>query len=204
MKTILKNLSLMMAVLISLSSCLDGWENPISDVQDAKVDKRLIGTWVFTDDSESKGKIHIYEIDEHSLYSYSYDPSSEQRCVLNYHEFRISEVDGRTFVNSRRFNCGTKEFSKYDIDEYEFNGENEVIIYPINEDFVEEAIRDKELPGEDVGNEYHNYVVTATSQEIREFIRNSPKEKLFDRDNPLILKRFERPKVAKKSICILF
>ena len=202
MKTILKNLSLMIAVLISLCSCLAGSENPISDVQEAKVDKRLIGTWVDTNNPESKSKIHIYEIDQHSMYSYDYDPSPEHRCIPNYYEFHISEVDARSFMNLREFGCSTKEFSKYEISEYEFNGENEVVLYAINQLFVEGAIRDKRLSGN--RNDEGDYIVTAASPEIKEFIKNSPKEKLFERDHPLILKRFERPKTAKKSICVLF
>ena len=202
MKTMLKNLSLMLALLISLCSCLelDIWVNPISDVQDAKVDKRLIGTWVTAKDPKSKNMIHIYEIDEHTIYLVSIDP--KDKCEQEYNEAFMSRVDGRTFLNWRIFDCSKKEFSRYYIFEYEFNGENEVALYLNSYAFVEEAIKNKRLSvnTDDDGE----VVVTATSAEIREFIKNSPKEKLFYRDDPLILKRFERPKVAKKSICILF
>ena len=105
-------------------------------------------------------------------------------------------------MNWRTFDCSAKEFSRYWILEYEFNGENEVIFYHTNYDFVEEAIENNRLPGnQDFGAKI---VVTATSSEIREFIKNSPKEELFYRNDPLIIKRFEDPKDTKRSICILF
>lgn len=200
MKTMLKNLSLMLALLMSLCSCLefDIWVNPISDVQDAKVDKRLIGTWVSSENPKSKNMTHIYEIDEHTVYLLHVNPADI--CEQEYDVAHTSEVDGRTFLNWRKFDCSKKEFSKYSIFEYEFNGENEVSFYATDDEFVEKAIQNKRLSG----NVEETMVVTATSPEIREFIKNSPKEKLFYRDDPLILKRFERPKVAKKSICILF
>ena len=194
MKTIIQNLLFMLAVLISLCSCLDIWVNPISDVQDAQIDERLIGTWFDKNDSASE-MIHIYEIDQHSVYLYSVTPKN--RCDLDYNEVHVSKVDGRSFMNLRTFDCSTKEFSRYWILEYEFKDKNELIFYHINYDFVEEAIENKRLSGNKTAQDT---VVTATSPEIREFIKNSPKEELFPRDDPLILKRKE----TKKSICILF
>ena len=111
MKTILKNLSIMLAVLISLCSCLDIWVNPISDVQDAQIDEQLIGTWFDKNDPASDTMIHIYEIDQHSVYLYSVTP--KRRCDPDYNEVHVSKVDGRTFMNLRTFDCGTKEFSKF-------------------------------------------------------------------------------------------
>ena len=195
MQTILKNLSFMLGVLISLCSCLDIWVNPISDVQNAQIDERLIGTWFDKNDPASETMTHIYEIDQHSVYLYSVTP--ESRCDPDYNEVHISEVDGRSFMNLRTLDCSTKEFSRYWILEYEFNAENEVIFYHINYNFVEEAIENKRLSGNKTAQDT---VVTATSLEIREFIKNSPKEELFPRDDPLILKRKE----TKKSICIFF
>ena len=201
MKTMLKNLSLMIAVLISLCSCNEIWQNPISDVQDAKVDKRLIGTWVPIDHPDTP-LLLISEYDQHSVYVVLFDGS----CP-SYFGGYISELDGRTFANLRSYDCSKKEFSKYGIFEYEFNGENEMSFYIINDDFVNEAIRDKRLSGykkEGGGLFGENIVVTATSPEIREFIKKSPEEKLFNRDEPATLKRFESPKATKRSICILF
>ena len=198
METILKNLSLMMAVLISLCSCVDNWVNPISDVQDAKIDKRLIGAWSF-DFHPDTPVLHIYEIDQHSVYVISLIDG--KRCP-HYFEGHISEVDGRTFANLREYDCSKEEFSRYGIFEYEFNGENEMSFYIINDDFVNEAIGDKRLSGEQ--GSWGDEVVTSTSPEIREFIKKSPKEKLFNRDEPATLKRFESPKATKRSICILF
>jgi len=197
MKTILKNLSLLMAILISLCSCVfeDIWVNPISDVQDAKIDNRLIGTWSLITDP-GIAAVHIFEIDQHSVYLLLLD---QPPCPA-YFVGHMSEVDGRTFLNLRALDCSTKELSKYVIFEYEFNDENELNFYDFSYAFVKQAIQNKRLSG----NFEENMVVTATSLEIREFIKNSPKEKLFRRDNPLISKRFERPKAIKKSLCILF
>ena len=229
-KIILKNLSLIIAVLISLCSCIDNWVNPISDVRDAKVDKRLIGTWVvkhkegkseevkfipkeFAEHSMVKKQeevvkpketfCHIYEIDEHSMYVYTMNPTDVNApCAGEHYKIHVSELEGRTFLNLRIYDCSAKELSRYVILEYEFNGENEVSFYHTDDKFVKEVIKNKRLSGEPA--DYGEEVVTATSPEIREFIKNSPKEKLFDRNDPLVLKRFEKPKVAKKSICILF
>lgn len=208
-KTMLKNLSLMLALLISLCSCV-GWVNPISDVEDAKVDKRLIGTWVPDPGNKTFRDVditmyHIYEIDEHSLYVYMMPPmdpmNPDSACVKGYHTMHVSELEGRTFVNLKGYDCSTQEFSEYLIFEYELNGENEVIFYIIDDGFVREAIRHERLSGNEEGE---GVIVSATSQEIRDFIKVSPKEKLFYRDDTLVLKRFEKPKVAKKPICILF
>ena len=206
MKTILRNLSLMLAILISLCSCFDIWVNPISDVKDAKIDERLIGTWLRKNESDDETMIHIHEIDQHSVYLYSVTPKSI--CDPNYVEAHVSEVDGRTFLNWRTFDCSTKEFSRYWIIEYEFNGENEMTFYLTDYDFVREAIRNKRLSGKVINGDtidvVGTIVVTATSLEIKEFIKNSPKEELFYRDDPPIFKRFERPKDTKRSTCILF
>ena len=66
-----------------------------------------------------------------------------------------------------------------------------------------EAIENNRLSGniyKDKNQEKMN--ITATSSEIREFIKNSPKEKLFSPAG--IYERVEGPKQTKKSICILF
>ena len=217
MKRILKNLSLMLAILISLCSCIDFiWVNPISDVQDAKVDKRLIGTW-FGKNEDDKAKIniyHIYQMDKHSMYVYAMKEMDahlmqsvattepDMMCVEAYYKMHVCELEGRTFLNLRSYTCSSREFSKYGILEYEFIDENEVSFYPTDPKFVKEAIDNGRLSGEITGDIATN--ITATSLEIREFIKNSPKEELFDRDHPLILKKFERPKDTKRSICILF
>ena len=196
MKTIPKNLMSMLVALIFFCSCYEPiWVNPISDVQDAKIDKRLIGAWSEINDP-GIARLHIYEIDQHSVYIIVFD---EPRCPI-YLEGHISEVDGRSFLNFRGYDCSTKEFSKYVISEYEFKGENEVTFHDLDTSFVRQAIRNKSLSG----NMDEGLVVTATSQEIRDFIENSPKEELFDGDLTLVFKRFEGPKVTKKSICILF
>jgi len=196
----------MLAVLISLCSCFDIWENPISDVKDSKIDERLIGTWIHKNDPGDETMIHIYEIDEHSVYVYAV--TREGMCNPDHAEAHVSEMDGRTFMNWRTFDCSTKEFSRYWILEYEFNGENEVSLYYTDYDFVKEAISDKRLSGNiidgDTMDVVGTLVVTAPSPEIKEFIKNSPKEKLFYRDDPLILKRFERSKHTQRSACILF
>jgi len=206
MKTILRNLSLMLGVLISLCSCFDIWVNPISDVKDSKIDERLIGTWIHKNDPDDEIIIHIHELDEHSVYLYVVTPKA--LCDPDYVEAHVSDVDERTFLNWRTFDCNTKEFSRYLILEYEFNGENEVVFYYTDYDFVREAISNKRLSGNildgDTMDVVGTIVVTAPSSEIKEFIKNSPKENLFYRDDPYILKRFERPKDTRRSTCILF
>ena len=162
---------------ITLCSCIPYFINPISDVRDAYVDKRLIGTWVWQDE-EGKEFLHIGKGDKNWMKFIS------QEKARNYATEEIqmfaSKVDDRTFLNFEYTEDESKKVLGYMFLEYEIRDEDCLVFYEIDWEFVRKAVENKTFLGR-IGSE-DEVIVLANSSEIRAFIRNTAKENLFPKE----------------------
>ena len=181
-KRIMRKLLFLILFPILLCSCLEVyWVNPVSDIQNAVVDERLIGTWVGCVKISENGKteafpfyLHIGKMDGKwmKVISQFIHPggSTEEETNTMY----ISKLDGRRFMNMRKFNPNVTLSNRYWIMEYEMKEKDTFLLRLTNPFFVDNAIRNQALSGAGP-----DVTVTSESAEIRKFIRNSPREQLF-------------------------
>ena len=158
---------------ILLCSCIDKFENPISDPRMARIDERLIGTWIM-EDEKGKHFLHIGKGEKNTMLFIFQDQATPEQIEPGI--LFISRVDERTFLNYEVPHDFASEYWGFLILEYEIESHDCLIIRAINWDFVREAVEDKRLSGEIVED---HVTVLAKSPEVRSFIRNSPKEELF-------------------------
>ena len=176
---------------ILLCSCLEVyWINPVSDIQHAVVDEELIGTWVGCVKISEEGKtettplyLHIGKMDgkRMKLISQLVQSRSTEEGIDIMH---TSRLDGRRFMNIKESTSKDELSDRYIIMEYEIKEKDTLLLRPTNPDFVDNAIRNQVLLGE--GTE-----VLSDSSEIREFIRNSPRDQLFPMKQKLNGTEFE-------------
>jgi hypothetical protein len=159
-----------------LCSCIPYFINPISDVRDASVDKRLIGTWVAEDDN-GKTFHHVGKGDKTWMKFVSQEQSRNYKSEVI--RMFVSKVGGRTFLNFEYTEDESKKVLGYMLLEYEIRDEDYLVFYMINWEFVEKAIENNILFGR-IGDAA---IVLANSSEIRLFIKNSPKEELFYKES---------------------
>ena len=168
---------------ILLCSCIPYFINPISDVRDAYVDKRLIGTWVAKDE-EGKDFLHIGKGDNNRMKFISQEKASNY--ATEEIQMFVSKLDDRTFLNFEYTEDESKKVLGYMFLEYEIRDEDYLVFHEIDWQFVREAVENKTLLGR-IGSE-DEVIVLANSSEIRAFIRNSAKENLF----PIEMMKFKR------------
>ena len=177
----MRKLLFLLLLPIILCSCLEVyWVNPVSDVQNAVVDERIIGTWFRSGKISSGGKIstysylHIGKPDANSMEMIcQFIENQEIEGWIN-NTMHISELDGRRFMNIRAVIPDLTLSNVFFIIEYEMKERDELLVRFANPDFVDNAIRSQVLlgAGPDVG-------VLSDSSVIRQFIRNSQKDQLF-------------------------
>jgi len=177
-------LLLMLLIPIILSSC-SMWDNPISPIDEGQTDKRLPGAWV-SEDSEIK--IYIGK-PLSGWMNFAYFEKNETRADEYFGKMYVSKIDERSFLNVKILNpegCETDDcYLNYLIFEYEIKGKN-AMLFPPDESFVKDAIANAQISGESPDG----YIVHSESEEIRDFIKRSPKEKLFPADQALLLRKF--------------
>lgn len=175
-----KKLSLLLLISIFLISCDLYWLNPLSDIQSAQTDERLIGTWVMKGKEGESLFVRISEKDDKWMQCVFMSSSDETEEVADiYIEMYSLKLEERTFLNMKWVFQGQEVLEGYRIAEYEIKGEDELIWRWCSKAYVKKAIEDKMLSGETEQGEIGSVIVLAGSPEIKEFIRNSPKEKLF-------------------------
>jgi len=160
-------------VPILLCSCIDRFINPISDPRMAQIDERLIGTWIVEVEKE-KQFLHIGKGEKNTMLFIAQSQKTPEQ--IESAKMFISRVDDRTFLNYEIPHDLASEYWGFLILEYEIESQDCLIIREINWDFVRKAVEDKRLSGE---IEEDHVFVLAKSSEVRSFIKNSPKEKLF-------------------------
>ncbi len=163
---------------ILLGSCIPYFINPISDVRDAYLDKRLIGTWV-AEDEQGKDFLHIGKGVKNRIKFVSQERASDYKIDIL--QMFVSKIDDRTFLNYELTEDESKKVLGYMFLEYEIRDEDYLVFCDINWEFVKKAVENKTLFGR-IGSE-NEVIVLANSSEIRAFIRNSSKENLFPIEN---------------------
>lgn len=177
----------MSIIPVLFTSCIIDWQglywaNPISGIQDAQVDDRLLGTWVMKNDKDGVF-LHIGRENKNWM-GLVYQESSE---LIFPCKMYVSRLNGRTFLNINLFAFDLKESREgYLIAEYEIKGRDKLMGYLPDPYFVRKAIEDKTLLGKIAPD---TTITLADSSELIAFIRNSPKERLFS--NILEFKRLE-------------
>ena len=175
----MRKLLLLILLPIILWSCVEvRWANPVSDIRNAVVDEELIGTWVGCVKISEEGKtevtpfyLHVGKMDgkRMKVIFQTVESGSTEEDVGIMH---TSKLDGRRFMNIKESTSKGELPNRYIIMEYEIKEKDTLLLRPTSSDFVDDAIRNRALLGEGT-------VVLSDSSEIREFIRNSPKEQLF-------------------------
>ena len=173
----LPRLLFLIVLPIILCSCIPYFINPISDVRDAYVDRRLIGTWV-AEDENGKTFLHVGKEDKNWMKLVSQEQASNYGIEMI--QMFVSKVNDRTFLNYEQTENESKKVLGYWFLEYEIRDEECLIFHEIDWELVKKAVENKTLFGR-IGSD-GEVIVLANSSEIRAFIRNSPKDKLFPRE----------------------
>ncbi|NIU82151.1 MAG: hypothetical protein GWN64_01425, partial [Candidatus Thorarchaeota archaeon] len=97
-------------------SCIPYFINPISDVRDAYLDKRLIGTWV-AEDEKGKDFLHIGKGVKNRIKFVSQERASDYKIDIL--QMFVSKIDDRTFLNYELTEDESKKVLGYMFLEYE-------------------------------------------------------------------------------------
>jgi hypothetical protein len=168
----MRRLLLLALIPFLLASCIDYWANPISDIEDAQVDKDLIGTWALGDEQP---EVFFHILDEHQNWMRFVWTERDDEPIQG--RMYISWLDGRTFLNIVLIDpCKRKPLEKYIIAEYEISPSGSLILRMPQSDILKKAVEDKILSAETDGD---NLTILSDSSEVRAFIRNAPQNELF-------------------------
>ena len=173
----MRKLLVLLLLPILLCSCIPYFVNPISDICDAHVDERLIGTWI-REQENGKDFLHIGRGDKNWMKFVSQEQA--RNYAIEVDQMFVSNVDGRTFLNYEWTEDEPKRVLGYMFFEWEIRDEDYLVFYEIDWEFVRKAVENKTLLGR-IGPD-DEVIVLANSSEIRAFIRNSPKENLFPKE----------------------
>jgi hypothetical protein len=155
-----------------LCSCIDEvyWTKPISETQNAQVDKRLFGTWKLKD---TKVYLHIDRGDKNSMRYIYQEAHGESKALAGI--MHVSKLCERMFLNIKLFNPDVKGVPEaYLIAEYEIKRNDNLTMFFPRLHYIKEAIEDKMLFGEIGTASLGPIVVRSDSPEIKAFIRKSP------------------------------
>jgi hypothetical protein len=162
---------------ILLCSCMPYFLSPISDVRDAYVDERLTGTWV-REHETGKDFVHVGKDFKNGM-KFVFQEQASNYAIEVIPMF-VSKIDDRTFLNYEWRGDETKKVLGYIFLEYEIRDEDYLVFYDIDWELVRKAVENKTLFGR-IGSD-GEVIVLANSSEIRAFIRNFPKYKLFSKE----------------------
>jgi hypothetical protein len=167
-----RKLLFLVVIPIFLCSCIDEvyWTKPISETPDARVDKKLFGTWKLKD---MKIYLHIDREDKNSMryICQEFEGGSKSLSGIMY----ISLLCERRFLNIKLFNPDVKGVPEaYLIVEYEIRKNDNLTMFFPRLDYIKEAIEDKILSGEIRTDSSGPIIVRSGSPEIRVFLRKSP------------------------------
>ena len=162
----------LLLIPVFLCSCIDEvyWTKPVSENQNAQVDKRLFGSWKLKD---MKIYLHIYRGDKNSIrYIFQeFEGGSKSISGIMY----ISKLCKRMFLNIKLFNPDVKGVPEaYLIAEYEIMRNDNLTMFFPHRDYIQEAIDDKMLSGEIGTSSSGLIIIRSDSPEIKEFLRKSP------------------------------
>jgi hypothetical protein len=175
--------ALLMAAL--LSGCL-GSKNPITPVDTAQIDERLLGAWVTTDMyynetdyvhvmRRSGGIMTIHEIRYYGDGSGSH--SSVQGNVSILGERRFLNLQGPPDAG------GPEDAARYTFVAYEFNDGGDLIVHLLSGSAIGEAFEAGRLEGRvDVNPDFVATLVSDSSEHIAEYLHSTDTSVLYERE----------------------
>ena len=171
-KSIMQKCLPLLLIPVFLCSCIDEvyWTKPISETQNAQVDKRLFGTWKL---KNMNIYLHIDREDKNSMryICQEFEGGSKSLAGIMY----VSRLCERKFLNIKLFNPDVKGVPEaYLIAEYEIEGNDNLTMFFPRLDYIQEAIEDKMLSGEIGTGSSGPIIVRSHSAEIKAFLRKSP------------------------------
>lgn len=165
---------------ILFSSCENVyWVNPVTDIGDSQVDKRLLGTWVCSDFSDFAHDYFIIHIGEGSgnWLSYVNQTKLGSRIYDDSGRMYVSKLGNRTFLNMKTNDPDFRLSSwVFVVVEYEMKDNDAMILRDVSYDFMENVVQEQTLPGKELDLDI---LVLADPSEIQAFILTSEKKKLF-------------------------
>lgn len=168
---------LLIILPIALTSCTEvWWENPLSSVEEMVSDVRLPGAWGLNDPKTGSPAVMLFigkSVD--GWMSFCFWLYEEGKINKSFGKMFVSKIDRRTFLNVR-LDWGDGNLTDfYHIVEYKLHEKKLWLYYPEG-DFVKTALEGKEISGE---MKEKGFLIHSSSEEIRDFIRRSSREKLF-------------------------
>lgn len=163
---------LLLLIPTFLCSCIDEvyWTKPISGTHNARVDKRLFGTWKL---KNMKIYLHIDREDKNSMRYICQEFEGGSKSLTGI--IHVSKLCERTFLNIKLFNPDVRGVPEaYLIAEYEINRNGNLTMFFPHRDYVKEAIEDRMLSGEIGTGSSGQIIVRSDSPEIKAFLRKSP------------------------------
>jgi hypothetical protein len=171
-RSIMHRFLLLLLIPVFLCSCIDEvyWTKPISENQNAQVDKRLFGSWKLKD---MKMYIHIDRGDMTSMRYICQEFEGGSKSLTG--TMHVSKLCERMFLNIKLFNPDVKGVPEaYLIAEYEIKRNVNLIMFFPHRDYIKEAIEDRMLSGKIGTGSPEPVIVQSDSPEIKAFIRKSP------------------------------
>lgn len=183
---------LLLGISIFLSGCIPVFQNPVTPLKDAYVDRCLVGEW--RSDPDQSGE----EVEEDSmvltisfksdkvLNIYGKQSDEEGEIIEEAYEGHLSRIQSGTFINLEPLNLfeSSNEDAdlsmKYVIIGYDITGDN-LKLFHLNTSKVEEAIEQGRLSGEITTNKFGmSWVnVTASFDEVAAYF-NRQKSDTFE------------------------
>jgi hypothetical protein len=168
----------LLIISIALTSCtVVEWENPISSVEETVGDVRLPGAWGLKNPETGTIRDTLFigkPVD--GWMSFCYWMETRNEIIEGFGKMFVSKIDRRTFLNFRMVDQEGKLSNSYGIVEYEVRKGKLQLYYP-HGIYVKKARQDGWISAEDFGNE--GLLIRGSSKETREFIKNSPRGRLF-------------------------
>jgi hypothetical protein len=150
------------------------WQNPVYPVDGYLHDARLPGAW-----STGKNETAFIGKPVDGWMSFVYVNASAGDQKL-FGKMYVSKLNGRRFLNVKFHDPdGNRDFEDgYLVVEYRTNGKR-LWVSPVDADLVKQAVDRNQVPGMISERDSSILVIRAESNQVREFIRNTPEKLLF-------------------------
>jgi hypothetical protein len=168
-----------------LSGCL-GSKNPITPVDTAQIDERLLGVWVTTDMYHNETDyVHVMRrsgstVTIHGIRYYG-DGSGSQSSAQGH----VSILGERRFLNLQGppDAGGPEDAARYTFVAYEFNGRGDLIVHLLSGSAIGEAFESGRLDGKvDVNPDFVATLVSDSSEHIAAYLQTADTSVLYERE----------------------
>ncbi|HOJ65304.1 MAG TPA: hypothetical protein PLE45_12880 [Spirochaetota bacterium] len=189
----MKRILYIVSILIFLNSCLLTSKNPLGKIEDAISDDKLIGLWQFKNLKEKEsGYLLIFRNNDKSYELIVFDSKFKSEEILYCYAY-ISEIDRERYFNikilQREGHSLIERGDDYIFSHYKIKN-GTLIISLFNEDFIKKAILENKLQGS-VDNKFNSILITDTTENIINLIKNSSLNDLLDKEKTYQLKKIK-------------